>query len=261
VVTHVIGGAERVAVLAYDPGAIDDRGLAAAVATAARLAVVNARLRAQVSVQVEDLRASRRRLLQAADEQRARLEQRLHDGAERRLEEVARMLGRARDEARTAGDPTGAGLLDAAEQELARARTDVRALARGLHPRTLTEHGLRAAVAELAGSSPVAVDVAIPAGRLPEPVEATAYFVCAEALANVVKYARASRVTCAATPSDGVLRLIVNDDGVGGADVMAGTGLRGLADRLSALGGALRVVSPRHGGTIVTAEIPVRGRT
>ena len=261
VVTHVGGEAERVAVLAYDPGAIDDPRLADGVATATRLALVNARLRAQVTVQVDDLHASRRRLLQAADEERARLEQRLHDGAERRLEEVARMLDRACDGARAAGDATGADLLDAAEQELDRARADVRVLARGLHPRTLTEHGLRAAVTELAGGSPVAVDVAIPAGRYPEPVEATAYFVCAEALANVIKYARASRVTCAATPSDGVLRVIVEDDGVGGTDIMRGTGLRGLADRLSAVGGALRVVSPRHVGTVVTAEIPVRGRT
>jgi signal transduction histidine kinase len=261
VVTHVGGEAAHVAVLAYDPGAIDDPRLADAVAMAARLALMNARLRAQVAAQVDDLRASRRRLLQAADEERARLEQRLHDGAERRLDEVARMLDRARDGARTAGDATGAGLLDAAQQELDRARSDVRSLARGLHPRTLTEHGLRAAVAELAGASPVAVEVAIPAGRFPEPVEATAYFVCAEALANVVKYARASRVTCAATPSDGVLRVIVEDDGVGGTDMMSGTGLRGLADRLSALGGALRVVSPRHGGTIVAAEIPVGGKT
>jgi signal transduction histidine kinase len=257
VVTHVEGGGRRVAVLAYDPAAIEDPRLVDAVATAARLALVNADLRARVAAQLDELRASRRRLLDAADDERARLEQRLHDGAERRLDAFAGLLTRAREDAREGGDERGAELLDAAAQELERALADVRALARGLHPRTLTEQGLRAAVTELADGSPLTVDVKVPSERFPSPVEATAYFVCAEALANVGKYARASRVSCTVACTDGSLRVVVEDDGVGGADVASGTGLRGLADRVHALGGELRVVSPLYGGTVVTADLPV----
>ncbi|HEX6621186.1 MAG TPA: hypothetical protein VF024_16100, partial [Solirubrobacteraceae bacterium] len=260
VVTHVEGGGRRVAVLAYDPAAIEDPQLVDAVATAARLALVNARLRAHVAVQLDELRDSRRRLLDAADDERARLEQRLHDGAERRLDAFADMLTRARHDASERGANPGAELLDTAAHELERARADVRALARGLHPRALTERGLRAAVTELAEGSPLAVDVEVPSERFPSPVEATAYFVCAEALANVGKYARATRVSCRVARGDGSLRVVVEDDGVGGADVMTGTGLRGLADRVNAVGGELRVVSPLDGGTLVTAEIPVGSR-
>jgi signal transduction histidine kinase len=259
-VTHVEGDGHRVAVLAYDSAAVDDGGLADAVATAARLALANTRLRARVAIQLDELRESRRRLLDAADDERARLEQRLHDGAERRLDAFAELLARACQDARAAGDTTGAALLDSAAQELERALADVRALARGLHPRTLDARGLRAAVTELAAGSPLAVDVEIPPERFAPPVEATAYFVCAEALANVGKYARASRVRCAIDRADGSLRVVVVDDGTGGADVTAGTGLRGLADRVSALGGELRIVSPPGSGTVVTALIPVESR-
>jgi signal transduction histidine kinase len=260
VVTHVEGDGRRMAVLAYDPAAIEDPRLVDAVATAARLTLVNARLRAHVAVQLDDLRESRRRLLDAADDERARLEQRLHVGAERRLDAFAEMLSRARQDARERGDEPGTELLDTAAQELERALEDVRALARGLHPRALTTHGLRAAVSELAEGSPLAVDVKVPSERFASRVEATAYFVCAEALANVGKYARASHVSCTVARGDGSLRVVVEDDGVGGADVAAGTGLRGLADRVNALGGELRVVSPLDGGTVVTAEIPVGPR-
>jgi signal transduction histidine kinase len=260
VVTHVEGDGRRMAALVYDPGVIDDPPLVAAIAAAARLALVNARLRAQVALQLDDLQASRRRLVDAADEQRARLEQRLHDGAERRLDAFAATLDSARDDARAGGDDAGAAQLDAAAQELERARADVRALARGLHPRTLGERGLLAALTQLADSSPLDVTVQVPAERFPAAVEAAAYFVCAEALANVGKYASATRVTCSATTTGGVLRVTVQDDGVGGADVAAGSGLRGLADRLDALGGELAVGSPPGGGTRVTARIPVNPR-
>jgi signal transduction histidine kinase len=260
VVTHVEGDGRRVAALAYDPAAIEDPRLVDAVATAARLTLVNARLRAHVAVQLDELRESRRRLLEAADDERARLEQRLHDGAERRLDAVAQTLTRARHDARRGGDEPGAELLDTAARELEGALADVGALARGLHPRTLTERGLRAALIELTQGSPLPVDVDAPVERFPPPVEATAYFVCAEALANVGKYARASRIGCAVTRANGVLSVVVEDDGAGGADIAAGTGLRGLADRVSALGGELRVVSPPGRGTIVTARIPLGAR-
>ena len=264
VVTHVEGDGRRLAVLAYDPAAIEEPRLVDAVATAARLALVNARLRARVSVQLDELHASRRRLLDAADDECARLEQRLHDGAERRLDTFAELLTRARQDARKdareGGDEPGADLLDTAAAELERALADVRALARGLHPRILTERGLLAAVTELAEGSLLAIDVEVPSERFPSPVEATAYFVCAEALANVAKYARATCVSCRVARGDGSLRVVVEDDGVGGADVMTGTGLRGLADRVNAVGGELRVVSPIDGGTVVTAELPVGAR-
>ena len=260
VVTHVEGDRGRVAMLAYDQAAIEDPQLIDALATAARLALVNARLRAHVAVQLDELRESRRRLLDAADDECARLEQRLHDGAERRLDTFAEMLTRARQDAREGGDEPGAELLDTAAAELERALADVRALAHGLHPRVLTERGLRAAVTELAEGSLLAIDVEVPSERFPSPVEATAYFVCAEALANAAKYARATRVSCRVARGDGALRVVVEDDGVGGADVMTGTGLRGLADRVNAVGGELRVVSPIDGGTVVTAELPVGSR-
>jgi len=260
VVTNVEGDRGRVAMLAYDPAAIEDPQLVDAVATAARLALVNARLRAHVAVQLDELRESRRRLLDAADDECARLEQRLHDGAERRLDVFAQMLTHARQDARDGGDEPGAELLDTAAAELERALADVRALAQGLHPRVLTERGLRAAVTELAEGSLLAIDVEVPSERFASPVEATAYFVCAEALANVAKYARATRVSCRVVRGDGSLRVVVEDDGIGGADVMTGTGLRGLADRVNAIGGELRVVSPIEGGTAVTAELPVGAR-
>ena len=260
VVTHVEGGGRRVALLAYDPAAIEDPRLVDAVATAARLTLVNARLRASVALQLDELRESRRRLLQAADDARARLERRLHDGAERRLDAVAQTLTRARQDARESSDEPAAELLDTAAEELERALADVRALARGLHPRTLTERGLRAAVIEVTQGSPLPIYVQIPSERFPPPVEATAYFVCAEALANVGKYASASRVGCTVTHANGMLNVVVEDDGAGGADAGAGTGLRGLADRVNALGGELRVVSPSGRGTIVTAQIPLGSR-
>jgi signal transduction histidine kinase len=257
-VTYVEGDGRRMAAVAYDPATIDDPRLLDAVATAARLMLTNDRLHAHVSAQLDDLRASRRRLLDAADDERARLEQRLHDGAEQRLEAFARLLADARLEVRAIGDENGAALLDAAAQELERACSDVRAIGRGLHPRTLSERGLGAAVSELAEGSPLAVDVTVPAERFSRAVEATAYFVCAEALANVGKYAGASRVACRVSCDNGMLRVVVEDDGAGGADVAGGTGLRGLGDRVSSVGGELRVVSPIGGGTMVTAEIPVR---
>ena len=257
-VTYVEGDERHVAALVYDPAAIDDPQLLDAVTTAARLTLANARLRAQVAAQLDDLRASRRRLLDAADDERARLEQRLHDGAEQRLDAFARSLADARLEVRAIGDENAAALLDAAAQELQRARSDVRAIGRGLHPRTLSERGLGPAVSELAEGSPLVVDVTVPPERFSRAVEATAYFVCAEALANVGKYAGASRVACRVSCDNSMLRVVVEDDGMGGADVAGGTGLRGLGDRVSAAGGEMRVVSPIGGGTMVTAEIPIR---
>src|SRR5215813_4374756 len=243
-VTPVEENGQRVAVLVHDLTVLDDPALLAAVGSAARLVVANARLQAEVSARVEEVESSRRRIVEASDEQRSRLERELREGAERRLAHVAELL--------TGG---GESLADV-RAGLDTARAELREFARGVHPATLTEHGLREAVRELAGRSPITVEVAVPATRFPPAIEAAAYFVCAESLTNVAKHAAASQVHLSITQENGRLRVVVADDGVGGADPSRSSGLRGLADRVEALGGSLTVDSPPGGGTRVTAELP-----
>jgi PAS domain S-box-containing protein len=206
---------------------------------------------------VDDLAASRARIVTAGDVERKRLERNLHDGAQQRLVTLALSLQLALR--KLDSDPAAVReALVGAGEELALALDELRELARGLHPAVLTDHGLRAAVESLAARVPVPVEIeAVPSERLSEPVEAAAYYLIAEALTNVAKYAQASeaRVTIAAT--DGRLVVDVTDDGVGGADPEAGSGLRGLADRVEALGGSLEVVSPSGSGTSLRAEIPI----
>ena len=181
-----------------------------------------------------------------------RIQRNLHDGAQQRLTAVLLNLGRIRATS-GGGDP----LLDTAIDELAAGLEEIRELASGLHPSLLTERGLAAALEALVLRAPVPVELeSLPGRRLPEPVEATAYYVVAEALANVQKHAGASRVVVRARTDDELLVVVVDDDGVGGADV-AGSGLRGLADRVDALGGRLMVDSPPGGGTRLRAEIPL----
>jgi PAS domain S-box-containing protein len=199
-----------------------------------------------------ELRASRARLVEVADAERRRIQRNLHDGAQQRLTAVLLNLGRIRG---TSGG--GEALLDVAIDELAAGLQEIRELASGLHPSMLTERGLVAALEALALQAPVPVELeSLPAGRLPEPVEAAAYYVVAEALANVQKHAGASRVLVRAAADDHRLVMVVDDDGVGGADE-AGSGLRGLADRVDALGGRLTIESPAGGGTRLRAEIPL----
>jgi PAS domain S-box-containing protein len=214
------------------------------------------RLNAELHDRLEDLAASRARIVTAGDVERRRLERNLHDGAQQRL--VALSLALRVALAKLDSDPAAARVtLASAGEELALALAELRELARGLHPAVLTDRGLRAAVEMVAGRSPVPVEIAeIPDERLPEPVEAAAYYLIAEALTNVAKYARAStvRVTVAAGAEAVVVE--VADDGVGGADAAGGSGLRGLADRVEALGGSLAVSSPAGGGTTLRAVIP-----
>ena len=185
-----------------------------------------------------ELRASRARLVEVADAERRRIQHNLHDGAQQRLTAVLLNLGRIRATS-GARDP----LLDAAIDELAAGLEEIRELASGLHPSMLTERGLAAALEALVLRAPVPVELeSSPDRRLPEPVEAAAYYVVAEALANVHKHAGASRVVVRARADDDVLVMAVDDDGVGGAD-QAGSGLRGLADRVDALGGRLTLES------------------
>ena len=203
----------------------------------------------------QELRDSRARAVESADRERRRIERNLHDGAQQRLVSIALLLRRvARD-----GLPLElAYLVGEAQDEVALAIEELRELARGIHPAVLTERGLPGALHGLALRAPVPVDVAAEDGeRLPEPAEIALYYVAAEALANVAKYAHASGVTVTLEVGDGHAVLQVADDGVGGAQADGGTGLTGLADRVEALGGSLSVHSPPGGGTCVTASVPL----
>ena len=203
-----------------------------------------------------ELRASRVRIVEAADEARRQLERDLHDGAQQRLVELALDLRMART--RLEDEPAGAQeFLDAALGDLEEATRELRELARGIHPAALTEGGLRPALEVLAARSSVPARlVAVPEARFAAPVEATAYFSVAEGLTNAARHAAAAHVEVEVVQVDGRLRVEVRDDGRGGAETTAGSGLRGLADRVAALDGEVDVVSPTSGGTVLRVEIP-----
>jgi signal transduction histidine kinase len=251
--TMVERDGQPTAVLVHDPAVLGDPGLVEAVASAARLAAANARLQAEVRARLAEIGASRRRILEAGDEERGRLERRLRDGALRKLDEVAETLDQARSS--TAGG-NAAERVAKAETQLARTQEELRRLARGIHPRELSERGLAAALASLARDVPLPVKLAVSAAGESPGAAACAYFVCSEALANVAKYAAASKVAVSVRSDPGAIRVEIEDDGVGGADPGRGTGLRGLADRVETLGGTLTVDSPPGRGTRVVAVIP-----
>jgi PAS domain S-box-containing protein len=205
----------------------------------------------------EQLTASRARIVQAGDAERRRLERNLHDGAQQRLVSLALALRLA--QAKLPGDPGAASeLLERASEELALGLEELRELARGIHPAILTDRGLAPAVEALAERATVPVVVnGLPTERLPEPIEAAAFYVVAESLTNVAKYAAARSARVELARDDGLLVVEVSDDGVGGADSAKGSGLRGLTDRVEALGGSLKVSSEAGRGTTVRAELPV----
>jgi PAS domain S-box-containing protein len=203
----------------------------------------------------EEVRTSRSRIVAAADDARRRLERNLHDGAQQRLVVLLLSLRAART--RAGGDPAQEKLLDGLIEELSGAMQELRELARGIHPAALTKRGLAAALRLVADRAPLPVELDVPAQRFPEHVEATAYYVITEALTNVAKYAKASSASVRVAAEDGRLLIGVADDGIGGADAVAGTGLRGLADRLAALDGTFEVESEKGAGTRVRAEIPL----
>ena len=245
--SYVQEGGRNVAVLVHDASLLDDRRLLAAALAAARLAAANERMQDEVRAGIAQLEASRRRLVEAAIEQRRSLEEELRTGAEQRLEAVRQRL------LAVGGDGALTELVDSVE----RAREDLRRFAHGIHPAVLTEHGLRAALEESAALMPFDVAVDAPDGRLPASVEVTVYFMCTEALANVAKHAAASRVQIEIRHTDDAVVATVRDDGGGGADLALGSGLRGLADRIAALGGRLDVDSPAGAGTRLRASIPI----
>jgi PAS domain S-box-containing protein len=206
----------------------------------------------------DELRASRTRLVRAEETARRGLERNLHDGAQQRL--VALSVALRLVESRLDTDPEAAReLLTGAQTELAQALGELRELARGIHPAVLTDRGLRAALETLAARAPFPVELEVPADRLSADVEAAAYYVVAESLTNVARYARAASARVTVGRLDGSLVVTVTDDGVGGADPDHGTGLRGLADRVAVLEGTLEVDSPPSGGTTIRAELPLLG--
>lgn len=248
----------RVAALVHDPALAEDPALLNAVSAAAGLALENERLLAELRAQLEQLRESRARIVEAGDTERRRLERNLHDGAQQRLVSLALALGLAESKVEQEPD-TAVTLLQAAREELTLALSELRELARGIHPAVLTERGLTYALTGLAERAPVEVALDVNLDRRPPPaIEAAAYYVVAEALANVAKYAQATTATVSITMEHERLRVEVGDDGIGGADASAGSGLRGLDDRVQAVGGSLRVISRPGEGTQILAELPLR---
>jgi signal transduction histidine kinase len=247
----------RVGAIVHDRTLSDDPELLGSVAAAAGLAMENERLQAQLRARVEELRASRARIVEAGTQERRRLERNLHDGAQQRL--VALSLTLRLAQAKLRKDPEKADqLLTGAHEELTLALGELRELARGIHPAVLSDRGLGAALEALAGRAPIEVELAeLPRDRLPEPIEAAAYFMVAEALTNVVKYAHANQATVRVARLNGHAVVEVADNGIGGADPDRGSGLRGLADRVSALDGRMLLDSPAGSGTRLRAEIPV----
>jgi signal transduction histidine kinase len=255
--TPVEHDGRRVGAVVHDRSLLEDPDLVRSVAVAAGLAVENERLQARLHARVEDLRTSRARLVEAGTAERRRLERNLHDGAQQRL--VALSLTMRLAQARIHEDPAKAEeLLVGARHELTLALAELRELARGIHPAVLSDRGLRAALEGLAGRSPVPVELReLPVDPLPQPIEAAAYFVVAEALTNVAKYAGATQAVVRVARHNGTAVVEVADDGVGGADPGRGSGLRGLLDRVAALDGSMRVMSPPGEGTRLRAEMPV----
>jgi len=255
-VSYVARGGVPIAALVYDRSLDDEPELVESVGGAATIALENRLLQAQSQARLAELQASRQRLVAAADAERRRIERNLHDGAQQRLVTLALQLSLI--QRRIRDDPGQAEqLVVSASDELAQSLAELRELARGIHPAAL-EQGLERALEALVLRSPVPTELVVePGPRLPRPIEFAAYFVASEALANVAKYAHASAVVVRLTRTPTTAVVGIADDGVGGADPAGGSGLRGLADRVEAVGGRLAVSSPPGAGTVVSAELPL----
>ena|SRR5436190_246505 len=253
--TPIDRAGEHVAALLHDRSLQDEPELLAAVTAAAGIAVENGRLQAELRARLEELRGSRARVIAAGQRERQRLERNLHDGAQQRL--IALSLELSRLEQQLAADPDAQHRLDLARTEIALSLSELRDVARGIHPAVVSGHGLKVALESMAARAPIPVRLFVGFdGRLQEPLEVAAYYVVCESLANIGKHAHATAASVEVGRRDGQVVVEVVDDGIGGADTERGTGLRGLADRVEALGGRLRVWTPSGGGTRVRAEIP-----
>jgi signal transduction histidine kinase len=255
--TTVVGPAdEPTALLLHDPVLTEDPDVLGAVTAAARLPLEIARLRVEVRGQLEDVRASRARIVAAGDAERRRVERDIHDGAQQRLVALALRLQVARRTHGSGGVVDLAALLDATSAELGAAVEELRELARGVYPAVLREDGLAEALRALARRTPLPVSVVAEIPRVDAGVEAAAYFLASEAVTNAVRHARANALAITAEVVGGRLLVTVEDDGSGGADMAAGSGLAGLHDRLAALGGTVRLESAAAHGTRVIGELP-----
>jgi signal transduction histidine kinase len=254
-VTVVDRDGEHLAALIHDPSLADEPELLDGVSAVAGISLENGQLQAELKARLDELKGSRGRVIAAGQRERKRLERNLHDGAQQRLIALRLELGLLGD--RLAGDPASRRDVEHARAEIGISLDELRAVARGLHPAVLSGHGLAVALESLAAASAVPVRLTVTVdGRLDEPTEVAAYYVVSESLANVGKHARAGSATVDVARSNGELVVEIVDDGIGGADTERGSGLRGLADRVEALGGRLRVWTPRGGGTRVRAEMP-----
>ena len=247
-----------VAALVYDSSLVEEGQLVAAAAAAVHLALQNARLQVQLRAQLEEVRQSRARLVEAADVERQRVERDLHDGAQQQLVNLLLSLQVTKTEALRHSDPETASRVEANIADLKQALDELRELARGIHPTILTQAGLIPAIRSLSERCPIPVEVTEELGdvRLAAPLEAALYFVVSEAITNAVKYSKGRRVCVSVGLRSGLAVVEVSDDGVGGADSSVGSGLRGLTDRVAAVGGRLVVKSGRAGGTTIHAEVP-----
>jgi signal transduction histidine kinase len=245
----------RIAALLHDPALLEEPELLGAVTAAAGIALENARLQSELRARLDELHGSRARVIEAGQEERKRLERNLHDGAQQRLVALSLELGML--EKSMSDDPEAQARLDQARREVALSLEELRDIARGLHPAVIGGHGLAVGLESLVARAPVPVDLTVEVeGRLPERFELAAYYLVSESLANVGKHAQATSATIDVVQAGDMLVIEVVDDGVGGADTERGSGLRGLADRVEALDGNLRVWSPAGGGTRLRAEIP-----
>ena len=248
---------EPMAALLFDRSLTDEPELLDAVDAAAGIALENGRLQAELRARLQELQGSRARVLEAGQRERQRLERNLHDGAQQRLVALSLELGLL---GQSSNDPHTRTGLARAKAEVATSLAELRDVARGIYPAVLTNHGLAIALESLAGAAavPVRLDVDLPA-RLPEAAEVAAYYVVSESLTNAGKHARASVVDVQVSRTDDTALVVIADDGVGGADPARGSGLRGLMDRVEALGGQLRISTSANGSRI-EAEIPCQTR-
>ena len=246
---------EHLAALLHDPALLDEPELLNAVAAAAGIALENGRLHVELRARLEELRGSRSRVFDAGQRERKRLERNLHDGAQQRLIALSLELGLLEEQVDMHSD-MGARLSQA-RSEIANSLEELREVAHGIHPAVVSGHGLEIALEQLAARAPVPIRLLVDVGgRLPELLEVAVYYLVAESLANVGKYAQASFVSVEVNRRGNRIVVEVADDGIGGADTERGSGLRGLADRIEALEGRLRIWSPNGGGTRLRAEIP-----
>ena len=256
-VTIVRQNGEQIAALVYDTTLRDEPELVEAVSAAAGIALENGRLEAELRARLQELHGSRTRVVEAEQNERRRLERNLHDGAQQRLVALALELGLLAEQSET--DPATQSRLKRARGEVAESLNELRDIARGLHPAVVSGHGLAVALESLVATAPLEVQLSTDGlPRLPEQLEVAAYYVVSESLTNVAKHAHATHVSVDVGVADDIVIVEIVDDGIGGADSERGSGLRGLADRIEAQNGRLRIWSAAGSGTRVRAELPCR---